>query len=134
MRRALASLSLVLLSYPLIAPVLLASTETRLPPCCRLNGKHRCSAASMSSMSADAPVIDQGSAPDSALNALRPRCPYYPATSTVPVESNTALPRNSRAISTSLAGDLAAQTADETPHCMSFSRSRQERGPPAPLS
>jgi hypothetical protein len=47
MRRALASVLSVLLSFPLIAPLILANTDSDLPACCRRNGQHHCSASSM---------------------------------------------------------------------------------------
>jgi hypothetical protein len=42
MRRALASLLLVVFSLPLFAPLLVASAVSELPACCLRDGKHRC--------------------------------------------------------------------------------------------
>jgi hypothetical protein len=42
MRRALSLLLLAVLSFPLIAPALLARNSADLPKCCRRDGKHHC--------------------------------------------------------------------------------------------
>jgi hypothetical protein len=43
MRRALASLLLATISFPLIAGTLFADLESKVPACCRRNGAHHCS-------------------------------------------------------------------------------------------
>lgn len=42
MRRFLASLLLVLISFSLVSPVLAATAKPDLPACCLRNGKHHC--------------------------------------------------------------------------------------------
>jgi hypothetical protein len=43
-RRIPASLLLLLISFSLISPLLAAPVESKLPVCCRRDGKHRCAA------------------------------------------------------------------------------------------
>jgi hypothetical protein len=43
MRRALASLLLVLFSFALASPAFAADPDSNLPACCRRGGKHECS-------------------------------------------------------------------------------------------
>ncbi len=125
MRRALASFLLTLLSFPLIAPLLVADSDSQLPPCCRRNGKHHCSMMWMA---------DQRSSPGPAVRTLQPKCPYYPAATIVPCEPNVAVLGNSPVIFALLAGRSAGRARTEAGYRISFSRSRQKRGPPAPLS
>jgi hypothetical protein len=122
MRRALASILLTLLSFPLIAP-LLANTDSSLPACCRRNGKHHCSMMSMGSP-----------APGPAVRAVRPRCPYYPAGNTVPCEPDVALPGISPAVFALLFSRQAGQARTAAGYRLSFSPSHQMRGPPPSLS
>jgi hypothetical protein len=53
MRRALASLLLVVLSLPLFAPLLIANALAELPACCLRDGKHHCSMGGAASSDAD---------------------------------------------------------------------------------
>jgi hypothetical protein len=125
MRRALTSICLTLLSFPLIAPLPPADTDSELPACCRRNGKHHCSMMAMA---------DQKSPPGPAVRAIQPKCPYYPAANAVPSEPNAALPGNFPAISALFFSRSAGRARTEAGYRISFSRSRQKRGPPAPFS
>jgi hypothetical protein len=73
MRHALASLVMVLVSFPLIAPLLLANAASGLPACCLRNGKHHCTLA----------VVDASPS----LGANQPKCPLFPKAGAVPVFS-----------------------------------------------
>ena len=77
MRRILASLLLVLFSFPLIAPALLANTARDLPACCLRNGKHHCAVAE-----ADA---------NPSLRANHAKCPLFPKAGAVPAFSKIVL-------------------------------------------
>lgn len=123
MRRALASLLLALFSFPLALPMLRADAASSLPSCCRREGKHHCS---MDSGSAETPS-------GVALRALHPKCSSYAAASTVP-GSYVALLKNSLSIGASLLRYPSIEAQTEARYRISFSRSRQKRGPPALLS
>ena len=123
MRPALASFLLALLSLQLIAPLLLADTDSNLPACCRRNGKHRCSM-----------MADRQFSSGPAVTALQPKCPYYPAATTGIFAPNAAVLRRSPAVFALLFSRPAGQARTEAGYRISFSRSRQKRGPPAFLS
>jgi hypothetical protein len=130
MRRGFASFLLALLSFPLIAPAWVARAGSSLPSCCRRNGQHRCK---MGSLDSDAETIDKESTSDSAVNAIRLRCPYCPAALTIRAGSNVALVQDQTTTFLPLFSHLAAKT-HEARYRVSFNQSRQERGPPAPIS
>lgn len=120
MRRTLASLLLALLTSPVIVPILQAQTASSLPACCRLTGKHHCSMGAVEE-SSSSPVAQPA----------QPKCCYYPAAISVCGESSVALPGGCQAIYGSLLIQSASQAPTETRRSVLFSRSRQERGPPA---
>jgi len=123
MRRALASLMLALLSFPLIAAVLLAETAPDLPSCCRRNGEHQCTLKAH-----DASLTD-----GSALQLVQ-RCPAFPIAPAVMADAAAAILRTPSAIFAGLVSHPAIQRQTEALGRISFSRSRQKRGPPAPLA
>jgi len=45
MQRFLATLLVVSFSFPLLLPAMLRGTESKLPACCRRDGKHKCGMA-----------------------------------------------------------------------------------------
>lgn len=132
MRRALASLLLALFSFPLglpiAGPMLRTDAASSLPSCCRREGKHRCSMES----GGDSGGAETASGP--ALLAIQPRCSNYPSASTVPGSWNIALLKNSPSIGASLLNYPSVEAQTEAQYRVSFSRSRQKRGPPALLS
>jgi hypothetical protein len=119
MRRALASLLLALFSFPLILPVLRADAASNLPACCRREGKHHCSMDSL-------PKYQEGISP------IQPKCSNYPSTIAVP--GNIAFLENPPSVCVSLLTYPPLQAQAEAQYRVSFSRSRQKRGPPALLS
>jgi hypothetical protein len=75
MRRALASLLLVLIGLPLSTPLLLAGPRPELPACCRRGGKHHCEMAAMDNPPAPAaPTI----------GSLQAKCRFYPKPGALP--------------------------------------------------
>src|SRR5215472_12285135 len=82
MRRALASLLLVLIGVPLITPILLADPRPALPACCRRDGKHHCAIAAMENAPASAaPTI----------GSLQAKCRFYPNPTVLPAYSKAAI-------------------------------------------
>jgi hypothetical protein len=77
MRDTLASLVMVLVSFPLIAPLLLVNAASGLPACCLRNGKHHCTLT----------VVDTSPS----LRANQPKCPLFPKAEGVPAFSKTIL-------------------------------------------
>jgi hypothetical protein len=123
MRRALASLVLAAISFPLMATVLFADSESALPACCRRDGKHHCvmTGAAMDSDAGGVPAID----------AVRAKCPCYPTTGASSDLSNFALPGHATAIASGLLAFPAAPSQARALYRISYSRSRQKRGPPS---
>jgi hypothetical protein len=121
MRRALASLLVVLFSFSLILPILRADAASSLPSCCRRAGKHRCSMGSES-------TSQEG------LSPIQSKCSNYPAAMAIPGDWNVAFLKNSTSIGAFLLSYPCVAARMEAQYRVSFSRSRQKRGPPALLS
>ena len=117
MRRALASLLLALFSFPLILPMLRADAASSLPTCCRREGKHHCSMGSAS-------TSQEGVSP------IPPKCADYPSTIAVHGNWSPAFVKASESIAVSLLSYPSVEAHSETQYRVSFSRSRQKRGPP----
>jgi len=120
MRRALASFLLVLFSFPLIFPILRLDASQSLPSCCRREGKHHCSMGAGSTIQ-EVPT----------LSAVPSKCSSYPSTIAVHGNWNVAFLKNSPSIATSLVSYPPVETRAEAQYSVSFSRSRQKRGPPS---
>jgi hypothetical protein len=124
MRRALASFLLALFSLPLIAPLVLAGSDSTLPACCRREGKHRCS------MTAD----DSSTPGEVSLHSVAARCASYPKGTAATTDNNVGVSENSAAIFAAIVSHPAVQAQAEARYRISFARSSQKRGPPALLS
>ncbi|MDR3701248.1 MAG: hypothetical protein P4L56_16495 [Candidatus Sulfopaludibacter sp.] len=118
MRRALASLLLVLFSFSLIAPALRADAGPDLPACCRRDGKHHCA---------------MGSGNAAGALVFGARCPSYPGSAAYPAGANVAVVKSSAAVFAAPASYPASQRHTVAWHCIAPGRSHQKRGPPAPL-
>ncbi len=121
MRRALSSLLLVALSFPLIAPML--ASDASLPECCRRDGKHHC-AQSMGDSSSNGEV---------SLQAIAERCGSFPK-AIAAIDGSFTIPRNSSRVLAVIVIHPAIQFQTEARYRIPFSRSRQKRGPPVFLS
>jgi hypothetical protein len=120
MRRLLASALVLAFFSPLIAPVFTASViEVDLPACCRRNGKHHCVMYRMAMGWAPWPY-----------RTVQDKCPYSPfAHLSVLLFHGYFSPE--RTASAAHSAVLAARVPQaEAGYRISFSRSRQKRGPP----
>lgn len=124
MRRGSATLLLLLFSFSLIGPAVFASTDSQLPECCRRSGKHHCSMRQSSEQQPSG----------SAFRSIPEKCPYFPAVPIVRAHGKTALAASSHAIYASLNSQRVGQVQPATLYRVSFSRSRQKRGPPVLFS
>lgn len=125
MRRALASFIIALVSFPAIDALLRANSAPDLPECCRRHGEHHCVMA---------PDLDSASSTEPAVRAIQSKCPYYPATTTVALEWNGTPAKNLQVASPWLLNHPAVHSQIKARYRVSFSRSRQKRGPPSLLS
>jgi hypothetical protein len=126
MRRPLASLLVALLSFPLIAQLLLANTASELPTCCLRTGKHHCAGADLNGK-AEAPN-------GPSLQAIQPRCPLFPKGPVVPAFSKSMVPSvGPRALAPHLVGSTGVRLPDDRPRNASRGSVRK-RGPPICLN
>ncbi|HLI86374.1 MAG TPA: hypothetical protein VKV17_20870 [Bryobacteraceae bacterium] len=122
MRRLSALSVLAAVVYSFFLPVLVAQAESDLPACCRRNGAHRCEMAGGAG----------SGAPE--YRTISQRCPAFPGAPAVPVTGAAAPAKDSIAIFAALVSHPACQPQTAARGRVSFSRSRQKRGPPSLLS
>ncbi|MGI8745430.1 MAG: hypothetical protein ACR2NN_23230 [Bryobacteraceae bacterium] len=125
MRRISATLLLGIISFSLIGPAF-AGADSKLPACCRRDGKHRCAMMNMAGQ--------EESSSGLAVNAARQKCPNYPKAGAVQAYSKTVLLTSFQTMSALTLRHPAIQKQTETHYPISFSRSRQKRGPPIVLT
>ena len=124
-RRVYALVLLLVFSFVLIAPALASESdpESKLPPCCRKDGKHKCGMAGMGKAIA-------GSSTGVRVSPLRSKCPSCPSCIQAPAQPDAVFvePRSSVVSSAWVDPDGVPQTAAR--YRMSYLRSSQKRGPP----
>jgi hypothetical protein len=120
MRRVWATLLTLLFSLSLIIPaVSAADAESSLPACCRRNGTHHCS-------------LSKGGTESSSGPAVQPtRCSLYPSAKGLPTGRTAAVAKASERIFAGLVAHPATRRQTEARYRISFSRTRQKRGPPS---
>jgi hypothetical protein len=117
-QRVCATLLLVLFGFPLIVPVIRVESETKLPTCCRREGKHHCG------------MPNSASQQETSGAAIREKCPDYPGVSALPAFSNTILLNATQVFFSGIVKHPAVHSQTEALQRISFSRSSQKRGPP----
>ncbi len=123
MRRMLAILLMALFSLSLISPAVFAlDSESKLPTCCRRNGKHHCATTPSQSESSQGPSVQAG------------RCPFFPAATSVPASRTVGLSGISQTAFAQLISHPASRPRTDAFYRISYSRARQKRGPPVVLS
>jgi len=122
MRRLLAAVLVVAFFSPLIAPVFTASiNEADLPACCRRNGMHHCMMYRMAMGLAPWPY-----------RTVQDKCPYSPFAH-LSILLFHGYFSHERPFAAAHSAVLAARIREaEAGYRISFSRSRQKRGPPLP--
>jgi hypothetical protein len=118
MRRALASLLLLLFSLSLIEPALRANAGPDLPACCRREGKHHC-------------TMGAGSSAGSL--AIGARCLAYPVPAAFFAAANAAVVKGPAAVFAGPSSYRLIQRHTVARHSAAPGRSHQKRGPPTPL-
>lgn len=120
MRRAFAVMMLMVLSGPLLAPLMTASPDdASLPPCCRRNGKHHCMMAGMT-MAYPYRVVTE-------------KCPYSPFAGLALMLPHAFSGHARHIFTTNVTIDASPAAQAEAGYRVSFHRSRQKRGPPQTL-
>jgi hypothetical protein len=121
MRRVSALVVLGVFLLGTLSQFLRADPASKLPACCRKDGNHRCSMSAMSNGSASA-GLKNGSA----------RCPLYPKSAGAPARSSIAGALPAQQVFQIRTSQPEAVAQLEARYRMSFSRARQQRGPPSP--
>lgn len=126
MRRAWAALMVLLFSFPLIAPALASRPdESRLPACCRRNGKHHCAMQMAEAATANIP---------SRLVTLSEKCPYAPFAHGPLMLPHSFTPAAQRALEGPAQGPSRIVRAAEAGYRIAADRARHKRGPPLLLA
>jgi hypothetical protein len=111
------------LQLSLISPAVFASdADSKLPACCRRNGKHHCAITATESKSSPGPAIQAG------------RCTFFPVVEGVPANRTVALAGISYAGYERLVTHSAPAPRAESLCHSSYSRADQKRGPPTFIS
>ena len=124
MQRIFAILLLALFSFSLLAPVVSAQdAEAKLPPCCRRDGKHGCG-MKMKTTAASTGVAWRTNS----------RCSMFGKAGVTPAMSKAIVAAPAETLAVSLVSHPSAVEQVEARYRVSFSRSKQKRGPPSFLS
>ena len=126
-RRLLAIAVLLFIGLPMISPLfaLASSSDANVPACCRRDGKHHCMLRSMG--------MDGSTAPGTNFGVMMERCPVYPKALPVATQHPFALEAASGVV-TGLFAHPASLPQTQAKFRVSFSRSRQKRGPPVVIA
>ncbi|MGH9583215.1 MAG: hypothetical protein ACRD4O_09795 [Bryobacteraceae bacterium] len=109
------------MTFWLNAPAIASGGGEQIPACCRAHGKHKCMMRRMVAMDAT------GSA-----QFIGPKCPFMPSFSFTVVNGPSA-PKATQSGSDLTVSRPVAQAQAEALFRISFTRSRQKRGPPVIL-
>jgi hypothetical protein len=124
LRRAFAIVLLALFSFSLIPMASSVDSTSKLPACCRGDGKHGCSMKK---------TIEEN--PAGLAIKGNPRCPLFPKGYFAPPGGEaTGAASPHRAVIAFVVSPLTVAEEAENQHRISFRRGWQERGPPSLLS
>ncbi len=122
MNRVLASILMALFGFSPFSPLLLTSSVSNLPACCRRAGVHHCFEVS-------------GTAAPSGPAFSGARCPNFPGVQALPVAAKLAgLGKTSQAVFSASASHPSANAQTAALYRTSYDRAGQKRGPPLYLS
>lgn len=126
MRQLWAAILLAVFSAPLITPLVAAQPESKLPPCCRRDGKHRCAM-----MAAKQALPESGTA---AVRSGGMKCPLYPTGKSIPAPLAVYVPPFLFVSLHDTSEAAVAAPVSVACHKRFESLSASKRGPPALLS
>ena len=125
MQRLLAMLLLASFSFTLGGPALFATSNSTLPACCRRAGKHHCVMQAVGS---------NRQASSRELRVTGNRCSSFPRPASLATHLGSAFSNSPRVLHGMVLNQPDQRSQTETLRRISFSRSRQKRGPPALLA
>ena len=117
--RIVASSLLALFSASMALPVIAPDLRPALPACCRRDGKHHCA------------MMDMITGEDGTPRVMPSRCPMYPSYSVTANYEGLSTPPPVHEFDSFLLASPAPKAQGEILYRISYSRSRQERGPPS---
>lgn len=123
MRRTITISLLMIFSWMLIAPFFAPDAEASLPACCRRNGKHHCTMR----------MMGRNAGNQKGFSTVTEKCPYQTA-STCAAHSSTLAPEAGKRYYAEVGLHPACVAQPDALFRISFHRSHQKRGPPAPLA
>jgi hypothetical protein len=123
MRRTIALALLATFSWTLIAPLFAPDSEANLPACCRRHGKHHCMMLAMAHLGSQRPGF----------TSISEKCPCPPAAACA-VHSPTFKPEAPAQFYAEIVRHPSCSAQTQARYRLSFLRSHQKRGPPAPLA
>lgn len=126
MLRAVAILLINVISLGWLAPAMPSSANVSVPACCREHGKHQCA------MKMEQGVNKQSSS-DRSVGAIYEKCPYSSKVWTTAWNSPSFTLHRGQVFFGEVISHPAIQAQTEARYRVSFSRSRQKRGPPSVL-
>ena len=121
LQRFLAVVLAALFSVPLIAPLLSAQSEAKLPACCRRDGSHGCAMSAKADASAKDGVNVSG---------RKAVCPLFQSGQPAPASAKANVSTSANTVIALVADCYSAIAQTEALYRISFNRASQKRGPP----
>jgi hypothetical protein len=125
-RRVYALVLLLVFSLVLIAPAFASASgnESKLPACCRKDGKHKCGMTGMST------VVSDSTTDRIRVSPLRSKCPSFPSGAQAPVHTDAVFTEPVSNVISLAWVDPGGVPQTAALYRMSYLRSSQKRGPP----
>jgi hypothetical protein len=124
LHKASAILLLAVFSFSLIPVAVSADSKSKLPACCRRDGKHGCAKAAMQEREQSSTVAIKNA----------PKCSSFPKAVAAPAGEKAGVPRPVNLLIAHVVDLLIPAEQAEAQSRVSFSRAWQKRGPPSLLS
>jgi hypothetical protein len=118
----IASTLLLILACDISLPALLAGPDSNLPACCRRDGKHHCAMMDM--------LEKQQENAGPSWKTVAKKCPLFPR-GTMAFFADQSTPPPATGFAGSLSGHSVVRAQTEVLFHISYSRTRQKRGPPS---
>lgn len=126
MLRAIAIMLINIISFGWLLPAMPSGANISVPACCREHGKHQCAMKMAHRMESQADASDS-------IHILYEKCPYSPKGWTTASSSQASTLNCGQLFFGDVLSHPALQAQTEARYRVSFSRSRQKRGPPSVL-
>ena len=129
MLRAVAILLINIISFGWLAPAMPSGANISVPACCREHGKHQCAMKMAHQMEEQSNAA--GPVANRSIHVVYEKCPYSPKGWTTASNSQASTLNRGQLFYGDVLSHPALQAQTEARYRISFSRSRQKRGPPS---